>query len=92
MTDSITPQSIQQLLRASAKRLRLGIEGQKNADGLDALAVALDNPSGYIAKVGGASLRYDLCASSIDQVHAAALRSGLAPDNYTVQPFLVLHQ
>lgn len=40
-------------LLASAKRLRLGVEGQHNAEALEGLAAAIRAPNGYIVKVGG---------------------------------------
>ncbi|CAD0363065.1 hypothetical protein P2A78_20765 [Xanthomonas perforans] len=78
-------------LLASAKRLRLGVEGQHNAEALEGLAAAIRAPNGYIVKVGGAAYRYDLCASTAAYAREAALAKGLAPEHFTVEPFLVIH-
>lgn len=86
------PSALHALLRESANRLRLNnIEVEQNAAELEALATALSSPNGFIVKVEGGALRYDLCAASMQAAHAAASKHGLEDGNYTVEPFLILH-
>ncbi|MEC3886274.1 hypothetical protein [Xanthomonas campestris] len=80
-------------LLASAEKLRVRIGGQPDgdADDLERLAAAIRAPNGYIVKVGGAAYRYDLCASTAAYAREAALATGLEPEDFTVEPFLVIH-
>lgn len=91
MTQLKQPSPWTETLLASAKRLRLGVEGPRNADALESLAAAIRAPNGYIVKVGDAAYRYDLCASTAAYAREAALAKGLEPENFTVEPFLVIH-
>ncbi|MDH0071276.1 hypothetical protein N7359_01805 [Stenotrophomonas maltophilia] len=92
MNSESPPFTLRETLLASAKRLRLGVEGPLNAEALEVFAAALGAPNGYIVKVGGGALRHDLCSSTAEGAMDAARASGLRDDTYTVEPFLVLSQ
>ncbi|MEB1409564.1 MULTISPECIES: hypothetical protein [Xanthomonas] len=80
-------------LLASAQKLRArtGVQRDGDAEDLERLAAAIRAPNGYIVKVGGAAYRYDLCASTAAYAREAALAKGLEAENFTVEPFLVIH-
>ncbi|MGZ1522262.1 hypothetical protein [Xanthomonas citri] len=80
-------------LLASAQTLRdrTGVQRDGDAEDLERLAAAIRAPNGYIVKVGGAAYRYDLCASTAAYAREAALATGLEPEDFTVEPFLVIH-
>lgn len=90
MMHEIHPPTLRENLLASAKRLRLGIEGPLNAAALEAFVAALSAPNGYIIKVGGGALRHDLCSPTPQGARDAARASGLRDESYTIEPIFVL--
>lgn len=79
-----------QILKTAASQLRLANADAQLPDALVEIANALKAPNGYIVKVGDAALRHDLCGATATSVRAAAIKAGLTPGNFTIEPFVVL--
>lgn len=77
------------MLRAAAKRLRLGIPGPLNADALEALALAMEQPHAYALRIGG-HLSHDYFLPTADGINRAARDAGFAPDEFGVVPMISL--
>ena len=90
MTATATPTSAGDVLRTDATQLRNDPAAESLAISLERLANALRHPNGYVIKAYGAGIRHDLCAATVAEVQRAALREGMLPNSYTIEPFLLL--
>lgn len=72
-----------EVLRAAAKRLRLGVPGPENAAVLEALATAIEKPDGYTLKVLGA-LDHEFFLPTFDAADQAAKDAGYTSDEYQI--------
>lgn len=91
MTTPATPRSWSPVLHAIATHLHTDPAAADMVEELKALATALHHPSGYVVKVFGAAIRYDLCAATQADAALAARRANMEPGQFTVEPFLILH-
>ncbi|OCG83445.1 hypothetical protein LMG667_17445 [Xanthomonas euvesicatoria] len=69
------------MLRASARQLRLGLADEANATALESLAVALESPTGFSARMLGA-INYEFFLPTAEGLHAALKAEGYARDEY----------